>query len=695
MKQDIAESAPNNQLTGLLRELCAQLEVVCDDQTIEQVADESAGIDWTEVLDHAATGVGLRLRWSRLSPWEASRSADDTTPWILWEPDGWWVIDGARPASARIRRIDAVEGARWVSARELEELLGRATRRLARAEPALPASAMGPRADGLPRAPIHRLLGLLRAERRSIGMVVVFSFAIGILALAPPLAIQVIINWLAFGVLLQPIIAVASVLILCMLAAAVLRASQRHLVELIQRRLLVRTVADLTTRLIRVRISALDRHYGPELVNRFFDVLTIQKATSTLLLDGLAAALQALVGLSLLALYHPVLLACDVVVIALLLLLAPLGYGAQKTAIKESKAKYNIAAWIEEIARHPQVFKLGGGDLGESRSETLLRDYLKARARHFRVFFRQYIGLQLIQVAIPSVLLLLCGWLVLEGQLTLGQLVAAEFIVTSALAGMVKFTDKLETVYDLLAGVDKLGTLMDLPHEPMTGLRGTGSARPVGLRLQGVRYAYTDHPALPWTLEADIPPGARVLITGAAGAGKTTLAELLVGLRQPSSGVMLRDGAPMSLLRPDALHQDVALVQEDGLFDGTIRDNLLVGRTGMGFANVWPVLEALSMDRIIGALPQGLDTPLAPTGAPLSRMHARVLLLARALLGRPRLLVIDGLLDGLPEVVSDQLVSALHDLPGTTTVVLSTDLPPASFATHTFALTAEGLHAHA
>jgi putative ABC transport system ATP-binding protein len=695
VKHNLHDQHLNSQLPELLRELCDQLEVVVNAETIDRVANESQGRDWSEVLDLAAVGVGLRLRWSRLTPWEAGRISDDFAPWILSEPDGWWIIDGARPTSVRVRRIDSVEGARWMNARELEALFGAAIRRIARAEPALPASAMGPRADGRPRPPIRRLLGLLNAERHSIGMVVVFSFTIGILALAPPLAIQVIINWLAFGVLLQPIIAVAFILILCMLAAATLRASQRHLVELIQRRLLVRAVADITTRLIRVRISALDRHYGPELVNRYFDVLTLQKATSALLLDGLSAALQAFVGLTLLALYHPVLLAFDVAVICLLLLLIPLGYGAQKTAIKESKAKYRIASWIEEIARHPHVFKLGGGDLGESRTETLLRGYISSRQRHFQVFFRQYVGLQLIQVAIPSVLLLLCGWLVLEGQLTLGQLVAAEFIVTSALAGMSKFTDKLETVYDLLAGVDKLGTLMDLPHEPMTGLAGSSATQPTGLRLQGVRYSYTDHPALPWTLEAEIPPGARVLITGDAGAGKTTLAELLVGLRSPSSGVLLRDGTPMSLLRPDVVHGAVALVTEDGMFDGTIRDNLLVGRSGLNFSNVWPVLEMLSMDRIIGALPHGLDTRLAPTGAPLSRMHARVLLLARALLGSPRLLVIDGLLDGLPEVISDQLMSALHSQPNTTIVVLSTDLPPASFATHTFALTADGLHANA
>lgn len=677
-----------------------QLSIQIPDATVAQVAGECWGEDWEDVITHAAAGVGIRLRWSSLTVWDASRHATERTPWVLWIQDGsasgWWVIDGARLATARVRRIGGVEGARWLSGGQLQEMFGEAPRVMARAEPAMPASPLGPGPDGKPRTPMRRLLGLLRAESDSIGMVVIFAFTVGILALAPPLAIQVIINWLAFGVLLQPIIAVAFVLVLCMLAAAALRASQRHIVELIQRRLLVRTVADLTARLVRVRIPSLDRHYGPELVNRFFDVLTLQKATSALLLDGLAAALQALVGLVLLAFYHPVLLAFDVAVVSLLLLLIPLGRGAEKTAIKESKEKYRIAGWIQQLARHPSQFKLGGGDLGEVRAESLMRSYLAARETHFDVFFRQYVGLQLIQVAIPSALLLLCGWLVLEGQLTLGQLVAAEFIITSALAGMAKFTDKLETVYDLLAGVDKLGTLMDLPHDATTGLAGAPPPGPATVALRGVRYQYSERHELPWTLDASIPAGALTLVVGEPAVGKTTLAELLAGLREPSSGQHLRDGVPLELLRPDVAHAEVALVQPDGLFEGTVRDNLLIGRPMVDVRAAWTTLEALGLQDCISALPDGLETRLAPGGSPLSGSQAQGLLFARALLGRPRLLIVDGVLDGMASELRSGVMAGLKDAAtDTTVIVFSGDSRLARHASHIFVLNQDGLHARA
>lgn len=677
--------------------LCGLLDTEATDDLLRQVSGECRGGDWSSILEHGAAGAGLRVRWSQLTIWDASRESHRDAPWVTWVDDGpssgWWLIERARPTRTLIRRIGGVEGERWLTHNQLTSLLGDGLRLVARVEPALPASPLGPGPGGRPRSPMRRLLGLLRAEQDAIATVVVFAFTVGILALAPPLAIQVIINWLAFGVLLQPIIAVAFVLVLCMLAAAALRSSQRHLVEIIQRRVFVRTVADLTARLVRVRIRALDRHYGPELVNRFFDILTVQKATNTLLLYGLSAALQALVGLVLLAFYHPVLLAFDVAVIALLLLLIPLGRGAEKTAIKESKAKYKIAGWIEEIARHPHAFKLGGGRLGEERAESLMRDYLDARESHFRVFFRQYVGLQLIQVAIPGALLLLCGWLVLEGQLTLGQLVAAEFIITSALAGMSKFTDKLETVYDLLAGIDKLGTLIDLPHEVSTGLAGSPPPGAASLKLIGVRYGYEGRPFLPWSLDAEIPADARVLITGAPASGKTTLADILSGLRAPSTGQLLRDGMLLSLLRPDVAHAEVELVRQDGLFEGTVRDNLLAGRAGLDVGVAWAVLEQLSLSACITALPDGLETRLAPSGAPLSGQQSRALLLARALSGHPRLLIIDGLLDGLSPEIRNDLMVGICAAEDTTVVIFSAETLLSPFATHTYELNADGLHA--
>ncbi len=199
-------------------------------------------------------------------------------------------------------------------------------------------------------------------------------------------------------------------------------------------------VTDLGYRLPRVHVESFDRNHGPELVNRFFDVLTVQKAGATLLHDGIAVILQTMIGLLILAFYHPLLLAFEVVlVISITFVLFVLGRGGVRTAIIESKAKYAVAASLEEIARHPLSFKQAGGpELARGRADALAASYVEARRKHYRVVFRQIVSSLAMQVFAATVLLTLGGWLVIHGQLTLGQLVAAELIVSIVLASFAK-----------------------------------------------------------------------------------------------------------------------------------------------------------------------------------------------------------------------------------------------------------------
>ncbi len=234
-------------------------------------------------------------------------------------------------------------------------------------EPLLPASAMG--GD---RPPLSRLWSLVRLERQEVGSLLGFSVVVGVLALATPLAIQGLIGWLALGAPVQPVVGVALALVVVLGLAALLRTAQRVLVERLQRRIFVRMVQDLTARLPRVRIEALEKSHVPELVNRFFDVMTLQKAASSLLLEGAAAALQAIVGLALLAVYHPLLLGVALLLVLSLVGLALLGKGGEQTAIYESKAKYRVAGWIEEIAQDPVLLQLAGAELAERRADELL-----------------------------------------------------------------------------------------------------------------------------------------------------------------------------------------------------------------------------------------------------------------------------------------------------------------------------------
>ncbi len=672
------------ELPNLLRSLSSRLSSDPDHDVVERALGAlSPGTTPAETLDHAIGHVGLRMRWLRLDGAELASLARPDLPLVGVDPESgsWWMID--RGALGKVRVLSSAGGpARWVPQAKLPTA---PPVRWGRVETLLPASPWASR-PGKSKRPIERVLGLLQSEWKDVTVVVVYAVLVGVLSLATPLAIQVLINQLAFGVVLQPILFLGLTLLVCLALAAGLQIAKRYVVEVIQRRVFVRAVADLSARFTRVRIDQLDGLYAPELANRFFDVLTLQKATSTLLLDGTTAVLQALVGFSLLALYHPVLLLFDVFAVLLVgLVLFPLGRGAERTAIAESKAKYAVAGWLEEIARHPLLFKLGGGSLGERRADQLTRQYLAYRRDHFAVFFRQYSGMQVANVVLSVVLLVSCGWLVLEGQLTLGQLVAAEFIVASAITGVSKFTDKLETVYDLLAGIDKLGSLLDLEAERAGGRHRKERAHGASVRLSAVGYSGPGGGLAP--LDLDVDAGAAVRVFGPAGAGKSTLAELLLGVRRPTSGTVLRDGMPVDSLAPEELFGEAMLLRVGEVVQGRLDDNLLMGRSHTPEA-LWTALEEVGIAGAVRALPKQLETMLGEKGQPLSDSQVLDLQVARALLASPRLVVVDGLFDGLEPGHRDRLFGALRRR-ASTLVVLTEDQSVAGGCDRTITLGGE------
>ncbi|MFM7143372.1 MAG: ABC transporter transmembrane domain-containing protein, partial [Alphaproteobacteria bacterium] len=291
-------------------------------------------------------------------------------------------------------------------------------------QPAAPLHGAGSEEHGH-ATPQRRLWELLRPERRDLSRVVAFAIGVGLLGLATPIAVQALVNSVAMGGIRQPLLVLAFMLFVFLAFSGLLRVMQAWLVEIIQRRIFARIAADLAWRLPRVTQEVHDRAHGAELVNRFFEVMTVQKAAATLLLDGVATLLQAVIGLVVLAFYNPVLLAFDfAIVLCMAGVIFLLGRGATETAIAESRAKYAVAAWLEAVARNQRTFKLyGGPEHAEERADLLSHSYLHARGRHYRVVFRQNVALAALLAVAGTSILAIGGVLVMEGQLTLGQLV--------------------------------------------------------------------------------------------------------------------------------------------------------------------------------------------------------------------------------------------------------------------------------
>jgi len=518
------------------------------------------------------------------------------------------------------------------------------------------------------KGPAQRLIDLVRLEWGDVFTLLAFALGVGLLSLVAPAAIEALVNTVAFGILLWPVFVLAAVMFVLLFVSAVLRALQTYVAECLQRRLFVRTALGFADRLARTGIASFDGANRADIVNRFFEVSSGQKSIATLLVEGVGIIMMTLVGLVVLAFYHPYLLTFALVLAGLVVfMLFVLGIGGVRSSIAESYAKFDVAAWLEEVARCPHTFRSGqGAVLALDRADQLADRYISARKRHFAVIWRQTIFALLLEAVGSTVLLGLGGWLVINRQLTLGQLVASELIVTLVLVALSKIGKYVEIFYDLQATLDKLGVLDRLPPEPADG---------EPLPVEGGPLAVTAE--LPdghgGQRRLELRPGERAALVGPRD--KTGLLETLALLRLPREGLLEFDGIDARSLDRPAARQGIAFVGRAEVFAGTILENIKLGRESVTAAEVRRALDAVGLADRVARLPDGIQTPLTPDGRPLSNNEISRLAIARAIVDRPRLLVLDGMLDSLDLSACPELLDELFDpaAPWTLVVVTARD----------------------
>lgn len=527
-------------------------------------------------------------------------------------------------------------------------------------------------------APHRRLIALLWPERADIAIIVLFSIFTGLLYLASPLAVDAVVNNISFGgqepVYKQTLLVLALALLVFLVVLSLVSAAQYSVVELIQQRIFVRLAGDLTHRLPRLRYGALERTKRPELVNKFLDVVTVQKSCAIILLDGVNVVLSMLIGLLVVAFYHPFLLVFDLfLILGLVIVVYPLGRNGVRTSVDESYAKHAMAGWFEQVVMFPVLFKCpGAAELSNQRTNALVGTYLTARKMHFRILLRQIVALLALQALASAFLLAIGGLLVLQGELTLGQLVASELIVSAIVASLVSLGKHIENWYDALAATDKLGSIIDLPIESGDGEPVPPADGPLAIDVRNLSFAYENTRPLYEELQFSVAPGERVAVTGPTGAGAGTLLELIFRLRRPGSGMVLLNDIDVRHWKLEDLRRHVSLVREPEIVEGTILENIRLGRPDVSAADAQKALEQVGLMQTVLRLPEGMETPLQPGGRPLSDSQRIRLCFARIILGKPRLILIDKLLDGLDPREAAPLVQALFDGPRDWTLVVAT-----------------------
>lgn len=499
-------------------------------------------------------------------------------------------------------------------------------------------------------SPLRLLRNLLQPEWSDLGIVLLFALVIGVLTLTTPIAVEALVDTVAFGRSFQPVIVLSAILLGFLGFNALLLGLQTYVVEIIQRRLFARLAGEIAIKLPRVIQTTQTREFLPETINRFLDVVTIQKSTASLVIGGTSIVLSTLIGMTILAFYHPWLLGFDLVLLALIgMMILVLGRGAVRTSIEESRMKYATLAWFEDVSRCPLTFRNRESlQFCVDQANTLASSYLIARENHFRIVFRQFGFALLTQALASTVLLGLGGWLVISRQLTLGQLVAAELIVTVILGSFAKLGKQLESFYDLLTAVDKVNIIRSLPVESGRGeiLREESTnSNSGGMILRDVEHSRISSPA---PLNDVLQHGETILIEGEPGSGKSLLLRMMFGMEAPEKGYLQYCGEDLRHLQLESLRSRMYLLADVEVFTGSIRSNLLVGADEPSGDALNSLLKELDLLHVILSLPEGLDTVLAGNGSTLSSTHLKLLMVTRCLLRDPEIVGFDGFLDTLP-----------------------------------------------
>lgn len=498
--------------------------------------------------------------------------------------------------------------------------------------------------------PLERVLDIISLERQDIYLLLALTFGYGLLGVAMPVAVQALVNLVTMGGVLQPLYIVSVMLFFLLALSGVLYLLEIYIVELISRRIYLRVTLQAGKSVQGMRTEIYDANNPVELMNRYFEISTAQKSAATLLTSGLTAILQGFVG-GIILMFYNIYFIGIVVLVALMLagIVFVLGMYAYPTAKKESNVKYATAAWLESIARNNYLFKFfNAKQRVEELTDIYSKDFLDKRKAHFKILFVQNAGAVFIYAAIGTAMLAVGGSLVIQGQINLGQFVAAELIIFGVLSATVGFVKNLESYYDLLVAYDKMGVIHDFPQEA-TGTYFPTTHTYTQLEVRDLSFAYTDRIAPIEGLGFVLNKGESLAVLGASGAGKSTLIALLAGLRLPSRGRVTAEGTDLRQLDMCHYRNRIGMVSKVEFVEDSILENLTLGRAEVTLDKVQRVLIALNLDEDIALLALGLDTPVTAFGAPLSSTQAQRLMFARAVLGSPDILMVDGLLDALSQ----------------------------------------------
>lgn len=513
--------------------------------------------------------------------------------------------------------------------------------------------------------PWQRLINLLQLDKKDILQVFYYAIFAGIVNLSLPLGIQAIINLIQGAQISTSWIVLVILVTVGVAFVGVLQLMQIRIIENVQQKIFTRSSFEFAYRFPKIKMSELRNYYPPELANRFFDTLAVQKGLSKILVDFPAALLQIIFGLLLLSFYHPFFIIYGILL--LLLIYVVFKFTARKgmeTSLNESKNKYRVAHWIQEVARTIVSFKLSGKTkLAMSKNDDLVADYLESRESHFRVLLIQFVQMIGFKVLVTAGLLLIGGILVLNQEMNIGQFVAAEIIILLVISSVEKLILGLESLYDILTSLEKIGQVVDKELEPQEGEMIFDTEQDFSLELDKVSFCVDGgRQKILSNISLVLDRNSRVLVVGHSGSGKSTLLRLISGILEPTDGSVYVNNISMNAIQLNHFRANIGQsLTEESPFEGTLLENITFGNPDVTKEDIRWAVENVGLSEFVKSQPKGLNTIIYPEGKQIPYTVTKKILLARSIVTRPKLLILKDPLDQFEQTEEERIMAFLTD----------------------------------
>ncbi len=528
--------------------------------------------------------------------------------------------------------------------------------------------AADPSATGETPSLFRFFIDILAPEGNFYTLAIVYGVGIGLLSLATPISVQMLINTVANIGLATPLVVLALTLFVLLLLAGILNALRIQIMDVFGRRFYARLVSEIALRTIYARNPFFDDRGKSALFNRYFDIIIVMKQVPNMLVGGFTIVLQSVVGFVLVSSYHPLLLAFNVVIALLIWLVwAIWGRRAIRSAVELSHRKHYTAAWLESLG-HANGFYKSERHIEDAlrRTDEVTGSYMEQHIKHFRHHFSQSVSFLLIYATASAALLGLGGWLVISGELSLGQLVAAELVLSVVFLGVSQLGIYMSYFYDICGAIDELSLFFqveqDMPKSAHARLQGDSSL---------LFHQVNAGPSM--TFDFEIPACSRVCVYADSHRAQRMFTNLVRGHASPDGGYIAIGGTDLRELKAYEMRKEIIVLDRPNAVETSIREFLRLSNDdgsipGESELNPMDALELVGLAETVKQLPNGLDTQIVGTGWPLSIAETLQLKLAAAIIARPRVLVLSQAFDAMPEVSQLRAMNYLQNECRTTVV---------------------------